>query len=356
MSEAALDTQLSEMKLEWDQRAQAEAKWYINTLSHQQTEEEFDASGRHEVRQQIIDSLALLTGGRNAKELRLLEIGCGIGRMTKHLAGIFGEVYAVDVSAEMIRQAKARLAGLANVSLFETNGVDFARFPAACFDVIFSAYVFQHIPSAALIAGNIVDAWRVLKPAGVFKFVTNAVTDESFLQSRKDSWQGDAFPAQSIRRLALELEAQLIGLTGEETQYCWAMLRRRQTASPPASNFRNEVPKIIQCGHADELGLQTLQLDGQRPYLTLALEGDFNEWDDANSVIVQIGPQQLLPSYVGAPGANVTACLSAKPALPKKDLLQINVKVASDLPGGETEVFVRFFDSVVSNACAIKLI
>src|SRR6185503_9316167 len=131
MRGTAMDRHLSEMKLEWDKRAQTAAKWYINTLSYQQTDEEFDVSGLVEVQRLIFSELELLTGGRNAKDLRMLEIGCGIGRMTRHLAGIFGEVYGVDVSAEMIRQAKARLKGVANVSLFETNGVDFALFPEA---------------------------------------------------------------------------------------------------------------------------------------------------------------------------------------------------------------------------------
>src|SRR5205085_7878065 len=49
MREVAMDRQLSEMKLEWDKRAQTAAKWYINTLSRQQTDEEFDASGLVEV-------------------------------------------------------------------------------------------------------------------------------------------------------------------------------------------------------------------------------------------------------------------------------------------------------------------
>jgi ubiquinone/menaquinone biosynthesis C-methylase UbiE len=348
-----MDRHLSEMKLEWDKRAAEEAKWYINTLSRNQTDEEFDASGLVEVERLILSELALLTGGRNAKDLRLLEIGCGIGRMTRHLAGIFGEVYGVDVSAEMICQAKARLQGLDNVSLCETNGVDFALFPEAFFDLAFSAYVFQHIPSAEIIASNIVDALRALKPGGLFKFVVNAMSDEAFLQSQKDSWIGDAFPEQRMRRLALEAKAQLVGLTGAETQYCWVMLRRRQTASPPAR--RKEVPEIILCGHADQLDLPAIQLNGERPYLTLVLAGEFNEWDDANSVTVQIGAQQLLPSYVGALGSNVIECLSAQAGLTEKNLLQINVKVVGDLPGGETEVSVRFFDSVVSDSRSIKL-
>lgn len=354
MKEAAMDRHLSEMKLEWDKRAAEEAKWYINTLSRHQTDAEFDASGLVEVQRLILSELTLLTGGRNAKDLRLLEIGCGIGRMTRHLAGIFGEVYGVDVSAEMIRQAKARLQDLANVSLFETNGVDFALFPEAFFDLAFSAYVFQHIPSAEIIASNIVDGLRVLKPGGLFKFVVNAMSDEAFLQSQKDSWIGDAFPEQRIRRLALEAKAQLIGLVGAETQYCWVLLRRRQTSSPPVR--RKAAPAIILCGHADQLDLPAIQLNSERPYLSLVLAGEFNEWDDANSVAVQIGAQQLLPSYVGALGGNVIEFLSAQTGLAEKNLLQINVKVAGDLTGGETEVSVRFFDSMVSNARLIKLI
>jgi ubiquinone/menaquinone biosynthesis C-methylase UbiE len=348
-----MDRHLSEMKLEWDKRAAEEAKWYINTLSRHQTDEEFDASGRVEVERLVLSELALLTGGRQAKDLRLLEIGCGIGRMTRHLAGIFGAVYGVDVSAEMIRQAQARLQGLANVSLFETNGVDFALFPEAFFDLAFSAYVFQHIPSAEIIASNIVDALRVLKPGGLFKFVVNAMSDEAFLQSQKDSWIGDAFPEQRLRRLALETKAQLIGLVGAETQYCWVLLRRRQTSRPPAR--RQAAPEIILCGHADRLDAPVVQLDSERPYLTLVLAGEFTEWDDANSVIVQIGEQQLRPGYVGALGSNVVEFLSAQAGLPEKNLWQINVKVAGALPGGKTDVFVRFFDSTISNVCSIEL-
>jgi SAM-dependent methyltransferase len=349
-----MDRHLGEMKLEWDRRAQEEAKWYINTLSHEQTDEEFDASGLVEVRRLILNELELLTGGREAKDLRLLEIGCGIGRMTRHLAGIFGEVYGVDVSAEMIRQAKERLRGLPNVFLFETNGVDFALFPEASFDVAFSAYVFQHIPSAEIIASNIKDALRVLRPGGMFKFVVNATASESFLQRPKDSWCGDAFPEGRLRRSALESKAQLVGIFGEGTLYCWVMLRRRKTARPPAA--KREAPKTILCGHADDLGLRAVRLDSERPYLTLVLKGDFNEWDDANSVIVQIGAQQFLPRYVGALGKNVTEFLSAKIGSTEEGLLQINVKVEGELAGGEREVLVRFSDSVISDTCPVELI
>ncbi len=342
-----MNQQAREMKLDWDKRAAEDARWYINTVRRQQTEAEFDAGGRHEVQSQIVDSLALLTGDRDPRQLRLLEIGCGIGRMTKHLAEIFGEVYAVDVSAEMIRQAQARLPGLANVRLFETSGEDFALFPDQSFDVIFSAYVFQHVPSTAIIRGNLVDAWRVLKPGGVFKFVTNGVTAET--ADTKDSWNGVAFPEAALRQLAHELGAQSLGLFGEETQYCWTMLRRRVHPQPHA---RTHAPQVVLCGHADDLARTEVSLSGARPYLTLVLAGAFSEWDDAASVTIELAGRTILPRYAGPPGANVLAALPAHVA---ESLFQVNLQLATDLPLGELPLCVHWGDGAVTRA-SVKLV
>lgn len=344
-----MNQQAVEMKLDWDQRAAEDARWYINTVRRQQTEEEFDASGLHEVQCQIVDGLALLTGGRDPRQLRLLEIGCGIGRMTKHLAALFGEVYAVDVSAEMIRQAQARLQGLQNVRLFETSGQDFTLFPDQSFDVIFSAYVFQHIPSAAIIRSNLIDAWRVLKPGGVFKFVTNGVTTAE--SSPTDSWNGAAFPETALRQLARELGAQLLGLFGEETQYCWTMLRRRVEAQAQRP-IRTQMPQVVFCGHADDLAQPEISLSSARPYLTLVLAGEFSEWDDAASVNLELAGHTILPRYAGAPGTNVLASLPSDDA---EALFQINLRLPTELPLGELSLQVQFADNA-SSAATVKLI
>lgn len=342
-----MNQQAVEMKLDWDKRAAEDARWYINTVRRQQTEEEFDASGRHEVQSQIVDGLALLTDGRDPRQLRLLEIGCGIGRMTKHLADIFGEVYAVDVSAEMIRQAQTRLQGLDNVRLFETSGQDFTLFPDQSFDLIFSAYVFQHVPSAALIRSNLVDAWRVLKPGGVFKFVTNGVTTEAAVLN--DSWNGATFPETALRQLAHDLDAQLLGLFGEETQYCWTMLRRRLQTQPTA---RVQTPQVVLCGHADELAVTEISLSDARPYLTLVLAGEFSEWDDAASVRIELAGRSILPRYAGPPGTNVLAALPAHAA---EALFQVNLRLTPDLPLGDLPLQVHWFDGVVSMT-SVKLV
>src|SRR5262249_38487185 len=87
------------MKRDWDDRARENAKWYINTVKKDQSDDEFDPTGRPEV-QNFVLADPVLTKDRDLKQSRLLEIGCGIGRMTRRLAESFGEVHATDVSAE----------------------------------------------------------------------------------------------------------------------------------------------------------------------------------------------------------------------------------------------------------------
>src|SRR5262245_43722097 len=96
------------MKRDWDTRARENAKWYIHTVKKDQTDDEFHATAGPEVTNLVL-AAPVFTAGRDLKRLRLLEIGCGIGRMTRHLADAFGEVHATDVSAEMIAQARERM-------------------------------------------------------------------------------------------------------------------------------------------------------------------------------------------------------------------------------------------------------
>ncbi|HYE72009.1 MAG TPA: class I SAM-dependent methyltransferase, partial [Blastocatellia bacterium] len=136
-----------EMKRDWDERARQNARWFINSGRHRQSaqimpsEEELCAQGRDDSKHLLLDHLPLLLPGSDLKSLRIFEIGCGIGRMTQTLAENFSEVYATDISSEMLKLAHERLHNHKNVRLFETNGLNFADLPDNFFDVVFSAYV-----------------------------------------------------------------------------------------------------------------------------------------------------------------------------------------------------------------------
>src|SRR5712675_519952 len=116
-----LEEQLLKMRQDWDARARENARYYVNTEREDWTDAEFFASGRQTVKEEILTDMINICQGKDPGAMRVLEIGCGAGRVTRALAELFGEVHAVDVSSEMIQRARHGLAGHANAFLYQNN-------------------------------------------------------------------------------------------------------------------------------------------------------------------------------------------------------------------------------------------
>ncbi len=334
------------MKRDWDDRARENARWFITTISREQTEADFDATGRDEIARWLLAEPALILQGRDPRSLRVLEIGCGIGRMTRPLAEIFGEVVATDVSGEMIGKARERLTGYDNVRLYETSGVDFRDLPDDYFDLAFSIYVFQHVPSAAVIRANITDAYRTLRPGGLLKFHTNSITVPDYEVTEKDTWRGAAFPEAEIRGLAAATGAQLISIFGAGTAYCWTTFRKRRVTSEAArARF---APHIEFHGRADDLEIRQIPVAGNDAVLTLIASGLDAEACDANNLRVEIGGQQLVPRYVGQLRPHCEAVLKDTFGDSPGHLCQIEVPVSVGLPDGPAQALIRVSDQPAS--------
>src|SRR5580658_9272022 len=162
MSEISKEQQLVKMREDWDQRARENARYYVSTSTREWTDEEFFASGERTVADEILTDLGNICQGKPAKDMRALEIGCGAGRVTRALANLFGEVHGVDVSGEMIRQAKTALRDRPNAFVYQNNGKDLAVVPAIPFDFAFSSIVFQHIPSREIVENYVREVSRLL--------------------------------------------------------------------------------------------------------------------------------------------------------------------------------------------------
>jgi ubiquinone/menaquinone biosynthesis C-methylase UbiE len=128
--------------------------------------------------------------GRDPRTMKILEVGCGAGRVTKALASVFGEVHGMDISAEMIRLARQALRPCGNAIVYQNNGVDLSVVPTNQFDFAFSYLVFQHIPSRAIVHNYVREVHRLLRPGALFKFQVQGAKLRARLD---DTWVGVAF-------------------------------------------------------------------------------------------------------------------------------------------------------------------
>jgi len=103
---------------------------------------------------------------RHMETLSMLEIGCGIGRMTQYFAKIFGQVTAVDVAPEMVERATQLWGHLENVRFVEGNGSDLSQIANDSMDFVFSFYVLNHVSDPNIVLNYVSEAGRVLKPGG----------------------------------------------------------------------------------------------------------------------------------------------------------------------------------------------
>jgi len=124
-----LEQQLEKMHRDWDARARENARYYIATSRTDWSEEEFFASGEKIIADDILTDMGNICQGEEPTSMRVLEIGCGTGRLTRALANLFGEVHAVDVSGEMIARARKALAEKTNAHVYQNNGRDLAVVP-----------------------------------------------------------------------------------------------------------------------------------------------------------------------------------------------------------------------------------
>jgi cyclopropane fatty-acyl-phospholipid synthase-like methyltransferase len=225
MKEIKLEEQLRKMREDWDQRARENARHYVNTASKDWTDEDFFASGERTVAEEILTDMGNICQGKPPGEMRVLEIGCGAGRVTRALAKLFGEVHAVDVSGEMVQRAREALQKHPNATVYQNNGQDLSVIPELQFDFAFSTIVFQHIPSREIIENYVREVHRLLRPEALFKF---QVQGNVRVKSRPDdTWLGVPFSEQQASDMAFRCGFDPRYRHGAGEQYFWLWFFRR---------------------------------------------------------------------------------------------------------------------------------
>jgi SAM-dependent methyltransferase len=204
---------------DWDARARENPRYYIATGHTDWDREAFVSSGEATVAGEILTDMQNICQGAEPASMNVLEIGCGLGRVTRALAKVFGHIYAIDISGEMIAQARSQLGDLSNVHLYQNNGYDLSVLPCEQLHFAYSTIVFQHIPSREMIEKYCSEVHRLLRPGGLFKFqVQGGAMPDSY---EPDSWLGVSFSEEQAHALARNSGFELRYHHGAGTQYFW---------------------------------------------------------------------------------------------------------------------------------------
>ena len=229
----------------WDQRAREDALFFVDTrLAYGGADadrEVFWSRGEED-----LDRLLAETGMRVDPGSTILDIGCGVGRLSRAAAARAGRVIALDVSAEMIARAREHNSGLKNVTWLVGDGERLTGVGDASVDGCVSLVVFQHIPDPEITLGYLREVGRVLRPGGWAALQIS--TDETIHRPRTGleglrirlrallgrgprgqadpAWLGSAVPLPRIEETVTAAGMSIERVTGAGTQYCLVGLRR----------------------------------------------------------------------------------------------------------------------------------
>jgi SAM-dependent methyltransferase len=185
VSSETLSILLERIRTQWTHLGETEPHWSVlvqdefrSELMDDAAREAFNQSGT--AMTDLIDLFERRTGAPVTRGV-CLELGCGVGRITRHLARRFDQVIAVDISPGNLKICEDYLAaeGVKNVDLrLVSNPLDFSAFPEI--DFFFSVIVLQHNspPVQKFILESIL---RRIRPGGAALFqIPTAMVDYRF--------------------------------------------------------------------------------------------------------------------------------------------------------------------------------
>ena len=177
------------MSSNWNTLAELDPLWTILSDPEKKfgkwNREDFFTTGAQEA-QRVLDMCR--SKGIAVSYGKLLDFGCGVGRMTRGFAAHFSSCVGIDVSEKMINLAKQFDTQVSHCEFIASAG-EVLPFADKTFDFVFTVLVLQHLPNKSVILRYIAEFIRVAKENGVVVFqLPNEVPLRRRLQLRRRLW------------------------------------------------------------------------------------------------------------------------------------------------------------------------
>jgi ubiquinone/menaquinone biosynthesis C-methylase UbiE len=128
--------------------------------------------------------------GRNQRDLRGLDVGCGTGRLLAFLHDAWPglRLTGIDLSVPYLTEARRLIGRTARVKLIEA-AAEKLPFDDVSFDFVVSSFLFHELPSEVR-RKTIAEMTRVVKPGGLIVII------DSIQKGDQPAWTGllDLFP------------------------------------------------------------------------------------------------------------------------------------------------------------------
>jgi ubiquinone/menaquinone biosynthesis C-methylase UbiE len=142
------------------------------------------------MRRRAMKPIAGWMAGRNQRNLRGLDIGCGTGRLLAFLHGAWPgmRLTGLDLSPPYLAEARRLIGRTARVKLIE-GAAEALPFDAASLDLVVSSFLLHELPSDIRTVA-LTEMARVVKPDGLVVIV------DSIQKGDQATWDGllDLFP------------------------------------------------------------------------------------------------------------------------------------------------------------------
>jgi ubiquinone/menaquinone biosynthesis C-methylase UbiE len=211
----------------WDQSAE----WNVHRAIYDSAEvrdertreRAFDESGEHDARNLV----AFVRPGA-----RVVDLGCGIGRVIRPLAPLCKEIIGFDISERMIQKGRTYLAQVPNARLIHTTGSELPGVADASVDFLFSLICLIHVDKRTAFR-YLREIRRALAPGGmVLLQFENLLSSEGLAEFQRVVDLDVEYPLEFYTREEVRQLAQAVGLHvlhfREDHQFLFATLMHEE--------------------------------------------------------------------------------------------------------------------------------